>query len=191
MLLFLLQAMEADDAELMELMDDCESSGDHQYEQRDATTPTHIQQTQPEQMGTAQKNPPQSESSQEWNKPIMQVAEGESEGSITQYRGDEKKPEGQKCEDEKAGGSENGSEMMQEECEGGGWGQRVCHTHERTIPMQDTVDELDITEEGKDGETVMEELFFLVSSLIFECFSAQVWRLCCVIWSSILSAGWS
>ncbi|XP_060798588.1 ATP-dependent DNA helicase Q4 isoform X2 [Neoarius graeffei] len=144
----LAQAMEADDAELMELMDDCESSGDHQYEQRDATTPTHIQQTQPEQMGTAQKNPPQSESSQEWNKPIMQVAEGESEGSITQYRGDEKKPEGQKCEDEKAGGSENGSEMMQEECEGGGWGQRVCHTHERTIPMQDTVDELDITEEG-------------------------------------------
>lgn len=27
--------------------------------------------------------------------------------------------------------------------------QRVCHTHERAIPIQDTVEALDITEEGK------------------------------------------
>lgn len=157
MLLFLLEAMEVDDAELMELMDHCEASGDNQHEQRDAATSTHIQHTQPEQTGTTQKNPPQTESSQEWNNPTMQVAEGESKGSITPYQGDEKSQEGQKNEGEKEGGSENGSEM-QEECEGGGWGQRVCHTHERAVPMQDTVDELDITEEGKDNiKTVMEE----------------------------------
>lgn len=27
--------------------------------------------------------------------------------------------------------------------------ERVCHTHERAIPIQDTVEALDITEEGK------------------------------------------
>lgn len=27
--------------------------------------------------------------------------------------------------------------------------ERVCHTHERAIPIQETVEALDITEEGK------------------------------------------
>lgn len=42
----------------------------------------------------------------------------------------------------------------QEEEEGPGGGDdwpttRVCHTHERAVPMQDTVEALDITEEGE------------------------------------------
>lgn len=40
---------------------------------------------------------------------------------------------------------------VEEEGPGGGgdWPTtRVCHTHERAIPMQDTVEALDITEEG-------------------------------------------
>ncbi|MCJ8746110.1 hypothetical protein PDJAM_G00138050 [Pangasius djambal] len=143
----LAQAMEVDDAELMELVDHCEASADKQHEQRDAAAPTHIQQTEPEQTGITQKNLPQSESAPEWNKPTMQETEGESEGSITQLGGEEKSQERQKDESEKEGGSENGSEM-QGESEGGVWGQRVCHTHERAVPMQATVDELDITEEG-------------------------------------------
>lgn len=37
-----------------------------------------------------------------------------------------------------------------EEEEGYHWPrERVCHTHERAIPIQETVEALDITEEGK------------------------------------------
>lgn len=31
--------------------------------------------------------------------------------------------------------------------------ERVCHTHERAIPIQETVETLDITEEGKQLDT--------------------------------------
>lgn len=132
--------MEVDDTELMELMDHCEASGDHQHEQQDAASLTHIQQTEPEQARTTQENPPQSESCQEWNKPTVQVTEREPEGSITQHGGGKKSQEGQKDEAEKEEERKNGSERVL---------QRVCHTHERAVPMQDTVEELDITEEGK------------------------------------------
>ncbi|XP_060753641.1 ATP-dependent DNA helicase Q4 isoform X2 [Tachysurus vachellii] len=140
----LAQAMEVDDVELMELMDHCESSGDNQHEQRDTATPTRIQQTDQEQTGTKHQNPPQNECSQEWNKPTMKENQtvGESDSSITQHKAEEKTQEGQN--DER--GRESDSEMR--ESEGGVWGQRVCHTHERAVPMQDTVEELDITEEG-------------------------------------------
>lgn len=142
----LAQTMEVDDAELMELMDHCEASGDNRHEQRDAATPAHIQQTEPEQTRTTHQNPRQPEGSQEWNKPTVQLTEGESEGFIAQPGGEEKSQNGQKDEGEKMGGSENCSEVQ--ESESGVSGQRVCHTHERAVPMQDTVDELDITEEG-------------------------------------------
>lgn len=145
MLPFLLQAAEVDDAELMELMDHCEASGDSQ---QDSAAPTHIQQTEPEQTGSPHKNLPRSESSQEWDKPATQETERESEGSFTRHGGEEKSQQEPRDDGEKEGGSENGSEMH-EESEGSGWGQRVCHTHERAVPMQDTVDELDITEEGE------------------------------------------
>lgn len=132
-----------DDAMLMELMDHCEASGDNQHEQQDTATPTHIQQTEPEQAGTTPKNPPQSENSQEWNKPTIQATEQEPEGCVTQQGGEEKSQEEQEDEGEQEGGY-----VLPEKNESGVWGQRVCHTHERAVPMQDTVDELDITEEG-------------------------------------------
>lgn len=155
MLLFLLQAMEVDDAELMELMDHCEASGNDQDEQQDTATPTHIQQTEPEQTGTMQQNPPQTACSEEWNKPTIHETEGESEHSIREEKSSQ---EGQKDEGEMKRGRENGSEMQ--ESKDGVWGQRVCHTHERAVPIQDTVEELDITEEGKD---VVEHILFFLS----------------------------
>lgn len=134
--------MEVDDDELLELMDQCESSGNNQHEQRDSATPSDVHQAEPEQTGTTNKNPPRSESSQEWNKPTIQETERESVRSVTQPETEKKSEHGQKDEGEQ--------ERRNEESEGGVWGQRVCQTHERAVPIQETVDELDITEEGKE-----------------------------------------
>lgn len=138
-----------DDAELMEMMDQCEPSGDDQHEQRDSTTPSHFHRSEPEQTGTLHKIPPQSESSQEWNKPTIQETERESVHSTTRHEGEEKSERGEKDEGEQERRNEKGS-GMEEESEGSVWAQRVCQTHERAVPMQDTVDELDITEEGEE-----------------------------------------
>lgn len=44
--------------------------------------------------------------------------------------------------------------LSDQEEEGSDWPrQRVCHTHERAIPIQQTVEALDITEEGKQKRT--------------------------------------
>ncbi|KAI5091545.1 ATP-dependent DNA helicase Q4 [Silurus meridionalis] len=139
----LAQAMEVDDAELMELLDHCDAAGDNQHEPQGAATPIHVQQKEPEQTGTTPKNPLQTESSQEWNTPTVQIMKEEPERCISPPGGEERENDGQMGEGEKDGGSKNGSES-----EGGVRGQRVCHTHERALPMQETVDELDITEEG-------------------------------------------
>lgn len=49
-------------------------------------------------------------------------------------------------EEEKDGGDP----LRKDEEEGFHWPrERVCHTHERAIPIQETVETLDITEEGK------------------------------------------
>ncbi|XP_053349184.1 ATP-dependent DNA helicase Q4 [Clarias gariepinus] len=142
----LVQAMEVDDAELMDLMDHCEAFGDDQHEQQDAETPTHIQETEPEQTENTHKNTLQSKSSQDWNKPTIQATGTETESSATEHEEEDKSQTQQKDEGENEVENQHGSEMQ--ESEGGVWGQRVCHTHERAVPMQDTVDELDITEEG-------------------------------------------
>lgn len=43
-----------------------------------------------------------------------------------------------------------GDWLRDQEDESNGWPrERVCHTHERAIPIQQTVEALDITEEGK------------------------------------------
>lgn len=58
-----------------------------------------------------------------------------------------------------AGGNEETREKKEADCsgaredEGSGWpGRRVCHTHERAIPIQQTVEALDMTEEGKTAD---------------------------------------
>ncbi|XP_051527605.1 ATP-dependent DNA helicase Q4 isoform X2 [Myxocyprinus asiaticus] len=70
--------------------------------------------------------PPQKHTTHEQNKPT-QTAEGELEQSITA---------------EREGESDSGL-IMSNVCV-----QRACHTHERAIPMQETVESLDITEES-------------------------------------------
>ncbi|XP_062846885.1 ATP-dependent DNA helicase Q4 [Trichomycterus rosablanca] len=139
----LAQVMEVNDAELMELMDHCDESGANHPEQQETLTPTETQHTQPEQSNTTHTNPHCTESSLEWNKPNLQE---ECLGSIVPSQREEKHHEGQG--DDKDVGEESRNDCEMEESEGGDTGQRVCHTHERAVAMQDTVDELDITEEG-------------------------------------------
>lgn len=78
----------------------------------------------------------------------------------------------------------------QEEEEGGRWpSRRACHTHERAVPIQETVEALDMTEEGKiercrfpgENEGRTQELLAAV----------QVWRRCSATWSCTPSASWS
>lgn len=52
------------------------------------------------------------------------------------------------CQDAEVKGA--GDWPRDREEEGDDWPrERVCHTHERAIPIQETVEALDITEEGK------------------------------------------
>ncbi|XP_030644288.1 ATP-dependent DNA helicase Q4 [Chanos chanos] len=71
---------------------------------------------------------------------------GELEESITPQSG-EKNPDDLN-EDEKKGNEEKGEREGENECVTSVPKERVCHTHERAIPIQETVDGLDITEEG-------------------------------------------
>ncbi|XP_072530694.1 ATP-dependent DNA helicase Q4 [Salminus brasiliensis] len=136
----LAKAAEVDDAELMEL---CEESEVNQQEQH-----PKIQASHPEQ-SASNMTPEESESKQEvgnkpTNPPMLQLTDGECEGSITHQEGEENLQEGRETQRDELDGS--GCEM--DESEGERLVQRVCHTHERAVPMQDTVEALDITEEG-------------------------------------------
>lgn len=57
----------------------------------------------------------------------------------------------QTMQDEEADGSKKQADWLRDqEEESNYWPrERVCHTHERAIPIQETVEALDITEEGK------------------------------------------
>lgn len=73
------------------------------------------------------------------------------------------KKEGEKKEEQEVHRHKEGNGLMKDEEEKGAkdvlkeqgeesfdWpAERVCHTHERAIPIQETVEALDITEEGK------------------------------------------
>lgn len=57
-----------------------------------------------------------------------------------------------KCEDAEMTGAREC--LWDQEDENSDWPrERVCHTHERAIPVQQTVEALDITEEGKRKRT--------------------------------------
>lgn len=84
----------------------------------------------------------------------------------------------------------------------GDWpSERVCHTHERAIPIQETVEALDITEEGKRENTQGQNIDInklenknriLICRYRWISLSlSQEWRLCSAIWSCILSALWN
>lgn len=78
---------------------------------------------------------------------------------------------------------QDGSEAQEEES--AVWpSQRVCHTHERAVPIQETVEALDITEEGKIKPR------FLVKMVGKEkkpnpeiLLTLQVWKRCSATWS--------
>ena len=57
----------------------------------------------------------------------------------------------QTIQDDEADGAKKQSDWLSDqEEEKSYWPrERVCHTHERAIPIQETVEALDITEEGK------------------------------------------
>ncbi|XP_017556968.1 ATP-dependent DNA helicase Q4 [Pygocentrus nattereri] len=128
----LAKAAEVDDAELMELMELCEESGDNQREQNTKIQVTHLQQS------ASDTRPQESESKQE----------GECEGSITQYEGEEKQQGREETQRDQMDAKDGSGSGEIEQSEGEELVQRVCHTHERAVPMQDTVEALDITEEG-------------------------------------------
>ncbi|XP_041739473.2 ATP-dependent DNA helicase Q4 [Coregonus clupeaformis] len=119
---------EVDDSEMMELMDTCDETS--------AAAPEHTKETSQntpvEQLEQAKVH------TEDKDVPTLQPSEGEQkeppESSVPlPQRGD-------------------GEQDVEEEVVPGGgddWPTtRVCHTHERTIPIQDTVEALDITEEG-------------------------------------------
>ncbi|XP_029514695.2 ATP-dependent DNA helicase Q4-like isoform X1 [Oncorhynchus nerka] len=115
---------EVDDSEMMELMDTCD---ENPVETPEHTTETG-QNTPVEQLEQA-KFPTEDVST-------FQPLDGEQkhppESSVPfPQRGD-----GEHEEEEQTGGGDDWPTT------------RVCHTHERAIPMQDTVEALDITEEG-------------------------------------------
>ncbi|KAK1785523.1 hypothetical protein P4O66_018884, partial [Electrophorus voltai] len=149
----LAQAPEVDDAELVELMEQCDESGANQQETPLASGQhSHLERPAPDTPGTACPLRQQSDSSQDWNKPTLQLEEVEHKGSITQHGGVEEEHGGreQEGEGDERGGREGGGRSV------GDTGQsvrvepaqRVCHTHERAIPMEETVEALDVTEEG-------------------------------------------
>ncbi|KAG9278970.1 ATP-dependent DNA helicase Q4 [Astyanax mexicanus] len=140
----LAQAAEVDDAELMELMEMCEESGEIQQEMQ------HPEQSE------SNITPQESESKQEEEiSPALQRMEEEREGSDAHHEGEEKPQENPDNaetlrEDLDGKNDESDWEEMEEETERFRVRsvQRVCHTHERAVPMQETVEALDITEEG-------------------------------------------
>lgn len=144
----LAQAAEVDDAELMELMEMCEESGEIQQEmQHPENQAAHPEQSE------SNITPQECESKQEEeNSPALQHMEGEREESVSHHEGEEKPQENlenpENPREDLDGKDESDWEMEESEGFRERSVQRVCHTHERAIPMQETVEALDITEEG-------------------------------------------
>ncbi|XP_066531335.1 ATP-dependent DNA helicase Q4 [Hoplias malabaricus] len=126
------RAAEVDDADMLELMELCEQSGENQQEQN-----TNLQAAPPEE-STLHTNSPPSKSTEEEDCEGSVTSEGESHEPL-ESRGTQKV----EAVDERDGKDQAVGESEDERSV-----HRVCHTHERAVPMEDTVEELDITEEG-------------------------------------------
>ncbi|XP_075995769.1 ATP-dependent DNA helicase Q4 [Genypterus blacodes] len=126
-----------EDSELLELMDVCDQeSGLFPAAQQEVVQSTEASTTQVSSLSDAE------EVQQSANERKEEVKEEEHEVTAEPDDGLVKRPD---AETSGAGawlGSKEGESR-------GDWPQeRVCHTHERAIPIQDTVEALDITEEG-------------------------------------------
>ncbi|XP_076866047.1 ATP-dependent DNA helicase Q4 isoform X2 [Brachyhypopomus gauderio] len=136
----LAQVPEVDDADLVELMELCES-GENEQKTPEVTAPHGSGHTgQPGQTElSAGPTRHRGDGSPERDRPTVRLAEGETEGSIAEQEGVQEELGGG---GEEGGGGETGEGVRVEAS------QRVCHTHERAIPMEETVETLDVTEEG-------------------------------------------
>lgn len=128
------KAMEVDDDEMLELMDACEGTNDDQGHQRPTEVPEDTSMEEiPDQTHNQDKlSLPPTKGEPRFSHP----EEKENVGEMAGEEGEGKEELG----DGKPEAAEGGTELTVT--------QRVCHTHERAIPMQDTVEALDITEEG-------------------------------------------
>ncbi|XP_041759672.1 ATP-dependent DNA helicase Q4 [Coregonus clupeaformis] len=117
---------EVDDSEMIELMDTCGEIP--------AETPEHItetgQNTPVEQLEQARIP------TEDKDVPTLQPLDGEQKHPPESSVPFPQRADGKHEEEEQTGGGDDWPTT------------RVCHTHERAIPMQDTVEALDITEEG-------------------------------------------
>ncbi|XP_073338845.1 ATP-dependent DNA helicase Q4 isoform X2 [Pagrus major] len=118
---------EIEDSELLEIMDVCdEESSLNPPSQQDTVVPSTVQASHPDAADLL---------------PQEHRDEGEKERGV---KGE------QTIQDEEADGSKKQMDWLKDqEEEDSYWPrERVCHTHERAIPIQETVEALDITEEG-------------------------------------------
>ncbi|XP_063041795.1 ATP-dependent DNA helicase Q4 [Engraulis encrasicolus] len=156
------KAMEVDDEEMMELMDACEGVHDSQAQQQPSEVTTSDQSTAvkmdametPEQTSTSTTITSSEEqtsttitSSEEQKHSLNPTENPQPHQQTSSSQADDdregmvKTPGGDMEEEEE----EEEEEMVEKDFV---VTQRVCHTHERAIPMQDVVENLDITEEG-------------------------------------------
>ncbi|KAG7458240.1 hypothetical protein MATL_G00236080 [Megalops atlanticus] len=132
----LAKAGEVDDAEMLELMDTCEDTLEVQLDSQQGEQPAE---TQSSALDASQggKRPNQQQEGGAEGEPMSELQE-EGRGGVEGQEVDWKKQDGQQLhQDEAAAGGEAQAPPS-----------RVCHTHERAIPIQDTVEALDVTEEG-------------------------------------------
>ncbi|XP_029976959.1 ATP-dependent DNA helicase Q4 [Salarias fasciatus] len=119
--------MDAEDTELLEMMDVCDQRGE--------------------------LNPPPQQDGARTHDPEPSAAEISGLDSAEQPLrdgGDDGKKNEEEEEEEEQMVKDNKADCPEgQRADGGDWPEeRVCHTHERAIPIQETVEALDITEEG-------------------------------------------
>ncbi|KAJ8386837.1 hypothetical protein AAFF_G00166320 [Aldrovandia affinis] len=145
---------EVDDLEMLELMDDCEEMLDVQLQQQQggqrAEAPgsgLEVERSEPQE-GRATGR----EEEAKCEEPVGQLQggrKGSAEGLEQEGEGRERNSlEGQSVEQLLLDRQVEEEAAAPEYVEGDVLPPRVCHTHERAVPMQDTVEALDITEEG-------------------------------------------
>ena len=115
---------------MLELMDACEGFDDGERPGVEPPKDTPMEEAPDQIPNTEEKNVPLSPTAK-GGPQTQAVTHPEEEGNVGETPGEERK--------EETSEGEKGLTVTQ----------RVCHTHERAIPMQDTVEALDITEEGE------------------------------------------
>ncbi|XP_036411164.1 ATP-dependent DNA helicase Q4 [Megalops cyprinoides] len=140
----LAKAGEVDDTEMLELMDTCEDKLEVQLDPQQGKQPAETQSSALD-VSQGGKQPDQQQEGGVEGEPVSELQEdgpGGVEGQ--EVEGDWKKQD--------SAGEPKGQQPHQDEAVAGGEARappsRVCHTHERAIPIQDTVEALDVTEEG-------------------------------------------